>query len=124
MSAGTEPPLPRVRITAPRRRGATEPRPLSAGPASDLERLYVRSLIRSQLRLAITSAVSFVIILAAIPIVLAVWPELAAADLAGIRLSWLLLAVGVFPVAIVVAALAVSGASRNEARYRSLAGDQ
>jgi len=39
----------------------------------------------------------------------------------GVPLSWLLLAVGVYPLALTIAALYVRAATRNEARYRSLA---
>ena len=38
----------------------------------------------------------------------------------GVPVSWLLLAVGVYPLALTVAALYVRAASRNESRYRSL----
>ena len=117
----TPPPLPRVRVTAPRQ---SRPRPApTASSGGDLDRLYVRSLIRSQLRLGLASAAGFAVVLVGLPLALLLWPELGSANLLGLPLPWLLLGAGLYPVAIGIAALYVRGAARNEARYRSLAED-
>ena len=83
----------------------------------------MRSLIRSQLRLAIVCAVAFVVATAVYAIAVALLPALDETFVAGVPVSWLLLGLGVYPLAITVAAVYVRAATRNEARYRSLAED-
>ena len=85
--------------------------------------VYVRSLIRSQLRLAIVCAVGFVVATAVFAIGVALLPAIDEALVAGVPVSWLLLGLGVYPLALTVAALYVRSATRNEARYRALAED-
>lgn len=117
-------PLPRVRVTAPRAgvpgqvistQGLSEP--------SDIDAEYVRSLIRSQLRLAIVCAVGFVLLLAAYALMFTLAPELDTVHLWGVPLSWLLLGFGVYPIVLAFAVIYVRAATRNEARYRSLTDD-
>jgi hypothetical protein len=100
--------------------GSTGPTavPLGGGDPSDL---YVRSLIRSQLRVAIVSAASFAFLLAATTAALALVPEVRAATVGGIPIVWIVLGAAVYPVVLLVAVLFVRAADRNEARYRSLA---
>ncbi|TPX02417.1 DUF485 domain-containing protein [Schumannella luteola] len=83
----------------------------------------MRSLIRSQLRLAIVCAVAFIAVLIAVPLTFALVPELDAASVAGVPVSWIVLGAGLFPVLIAIAALYVRTSARNESRYRSLADD-
>lgn len=146
-NASAAKPPARVRVTAPRAGGAGEAsarpagaatratqatgatahgtpgpaEPASPAEATDVHDVYVRSLIRSQLRLALVCAAGFVA--ATVLFVLAiVWaPALDETFLAGVPVSWLLLAGGVYPLALTIAALYVRAAARNEARYRSLA---
>lgn len=129
-----EPP-PRVRVTAPRaatsaEASVTDWRPATragttrgsdAIDATDVHAVYVRSLIRSQLRLALVCAVGFVAATALFVLAIVWTPALDATFVAGVPVSWLLLAVGVYPLALTIAALYVRAATRNEARYRSLA---
>ncbi|BDZ55090.1 DUF485 domain-containing protein [Agromyces marinus] len=122
-------PPPRVRVTAPRTRraAASARRPrvglgTDTGP-TDVDAVYVRSLIRSQLRLALVCAGAFVGATAAFAIAVALLPGLDATFVAGVPISWLLLGFGVYPLTITVAVLYVRSAARNEARYRSLAED-
>lgn len=124
-------PLPRVRVTAPitvsaapsSESGATESGATDGG-TGDTSALYVRSLIRSQLRLAIVCAVTFAVLLVAIPIAVVVLPDLASLPVAGVPLGWVAVGVGVYPILLLVAALFVRAADRNEQRYRSLAEEQ
>ena len=122
-------PPARVRVTA-RSAGsaAASARPaLLAGsdaPTSDIAGVYVRSLIRSQLRLGIVFGVGFAAATALFVMAIAVVPELDSTFVLGVPLSWLLLGVGVYPLAITVGGLYVRAASRNEARYRSLTEDE
>ena len=123
------PPAPaRVRVTAPRSGGGVPgfgagSAPGRAGPTSDIEGEYVRSLIRSQLRAGLVFAFGFVAATVVFVLAVTLLPGLDETFLFGVPLSWLLVAAGVYPLSITVAALYVRSASRNEARYRSLAED-
>ncbi len=114
----------RVRVTAPRAGSAAASGRATAhghgAPTSDIAGVYVRSLIRSQLQLGIVFAAGFVVATALFVLAIAVVPQLDETFVLGVPLSWLLLGVGVYPLAITVGALYVRAASRNEARYRSL----
>ncbi|SIN85613.1 DUF485 domain-containing protein [Agromyces cerinus] len=117
-------PPPRVRVTAPRPGGggaSARPLPQHGGaPTSDIAGVYARSLIRSQLRLAIVFAIGFAVATALFVLAIALVPALDSSFVFGVPASWLLLGVGVYPLALTVAGLYVRAASRNEARYRSL----
>ncbi|GAA1702717.1 hypothetical protein GCM10009792_23640 [Microcella alkalica] len=111
----------RVRVTAPR------PGEPIAAPAehpsierTDTATVYVRSLIRSQLRLAIICASGFVVSLGMLWLVLAAAPDLDAIVIAGAPVSWLLLAFGAYPAILAFAVIFVVASRRNEAGYRSL----
>lgn len=119
MSEGVRP--QRVRVTAPR------PGEPIAAPAehpsierSDTATVYVRSLIRSQLRLAIICASGFIVSLGMLWAVLAAAPALEAVVVAGAPVSWLLLAFGAYPAILAFAVIFVVASTRNEAGYRSL----
>ena len=116
--------MTRVRVTAPR----TAPRPAGesreAAEESDVGQVFVRSLIRSQLRLALVVAIGFMLVLSAFPLLLAAIPGLAETRIAGIPFDWILLGAGIYPVIGLSAWLFYRTAARNEARYRDLAGDE
>jgi len=116
--------MTRVKVTAPRSaaRPATEPR--EAAEESAVGQVFVRSLIRSQLRLALVVAGAFLLIVGAFPLLLAAMPGLAETRIAGIPLDWLLLGAGIYPVTGISAWLYIRSAARNEARYRDLAGER
>ena len=127
--------MTRVRVTAPHtsvrtsvrtpvRTGQRPPESREAAQDSEVGQVFVRSLIRSQLRLALVVAGGFLLILAAFPLTLVVVPGLADARIAGIPFGWLLLGAGIYPVIGLGAWLYVRTAARNEARYRDLAGEQ
>jgi uncharacterized membrane protein (DUF485 family) len=123
-----EPP-PRVRVTAPQAGSAAASDRLSGlvganAPTSDIAGVYVRSLIRSQLRIAIVFAGGFVAATVVFVLGIAIMPAFDTTFVFGVPVSWLLLGVGVYPLAITVGGLYVRAASRNEARYRSLAEDE
>jgi uncharacterized membrane protein (DUF485 family) len=122
-------PPQRVRVTAPRAGSpAASARPVSRNaadaPTSDIAGVYVRSLIRSQLRLGVVFAAGFAGATALFVLAIAFVPELDTTFVAGVPVSWLLLGVGVYPLAVTVGALYLRAASRNEARYRSLTEDE
>ena len=115
--------MTRVRVTAPR----SAPRPAGesheAAEESEVGQVFVRSLIRSQLRLALVVAIGFMLILCAFPLLAAV-PGLADTRIVGIPFDWILLGAGIYPVIGLSAWLFIRAAARNEARYRDLAGDK
>jgi hypothetical protein len=116
--------MTRIRVTAPRSaaRPAVESR--EAAEESAVGQVFVRSLIRSQLRLALVVAGGFLLILGAFPLLMAAIPGLAELRVAGIPFDWLLLGAGIYPVTGLSAWLYIRSAARNEARYRDLAEDR
>ena len=125
--------MTRVRVTAPRaaaQNGTVLPAVRSAAALreaaeeSDAGQVFVRSLIRSQLRLALVVAGGFLLILLAFPLMLGFVPGLAESTIAGLPFDWVLLGAGSYPVVGLSAWLFIRTAARNEARYRDLVGDR
>ncbi|MCF3139435.1 MULTISPECIES: hypothetical protein [Micrococcaceae] len=120
--------MTRVRVTAPRQSAPLAPgrvtSPREIAEDSDSGRLFVRSLIRSQLRLALVVACGFLVILAVFALILVYGPGVAETRIAGVPLDWLALGVGVYPVIGLSAWLYNRAAARNEARYRDLVEDK
>ena len=138
--------MTRVRVTAPRSfnagsytaggitAGGAKPGSTAAGRSSadsreaaeesDAGQVFVRSLIRSQLRLGIVVAAGFLLILLAYALLLGLVPGLAELRIAGLPFDWVLLGAGIYPVIGLSAWLYVRTAARNESRYRDLAGDK
>lgn len=126
--ADTRSPAParpaRVRVTAPRSGGA----PLGPGypvarevaEQTEVGEVFIQSLIRSQLRLAVVVAGGFLVILLGFPVLLTLAPAVGAIDVFGIPFSWLLLGLGIYPLIGISAWLYVRSATRNEATYRDL----
>lgn len=104
--------------------GRTAAVPHEAAEESDAGQLFVRSLIRSQLRLGLVVGLGFLLILLAFPLMLGLVPGLADSTIAGLPFDWVLLGAGIYPVIGLSAWLYVRTAARNEARYRDLAGDK
>ena len=115
--------MTRVRVTAPRSAAKPAVESREAAEESAVGQVFVRSLIRSQLRLALVVAGGFLLVLGAFPLLAAI-PGLAESRIAGIPLDWLLLGAGIYPVTGISAWLYIRSAARNEARYRDLAGDR
>lgn len=107
----------RVRVQAPQDAGLTAPAP---APQLSAESFYVRQLIRSQFRLALSVASGLLIMLVGMSAVLAFWPMLSTVTLLLIPLPWWILGVGVYPLIIVAGLLFNRSAARNERRYRSI----
>lgn len=116
--------MTRVRVTAPRSAPRPDGESREAAEESEVGQVFVRSLIRSQLRLALVVAIGFMLILCAFPLLLAAVPGLAETRIAGVPFDWILLGAGIYPVIGLSAWLFFRTAARNEARYRDLAGDK
>lgn len=110
----------RVRVTAqPRATREKAPSPIDAGP-SEASSLYLRTLIRAQLRLGLTLAGGFAVTLALASVLVAATPILHTATVLGVPWAWVLQAFGMYPIVGGFALLYVRAAQRNEQRYRSL----
>jgi hypothetical protein len=100
----TEPAARRVRVTAPR-----SGRPRRTTIASEIDaqtelgEVYMRSLMRSQLRVALGTVVLLVVTVAIWPALFLVFPALRTAHLGRIPLPWLILGVLVYPVLVLLA---------------------
>ncbi|MDQ0077272.1 hypothetical protein [Arthrobacter oryzae] len=116
--------MTRVRVTAPRSAARPVLESREAAEESDVGQVFVRSLIRTQLRLAVVVAGGFLLILLAFPLMLGLVPGLAESKIAGIPFGWLLLGAGIYPVIGLSAWLYIRTATRNESRYRDLAEDR
>jgi uncharacterized membrane protein (DUF485 family) len=116
--------MTRVRVTAPRSAARPAADSREAAQESEVGQVFVRSLIRSQLRLGIVVAAGFLLILVAFPLLLGLVPGLAAMRIAGIPFDWLLLGAGIYPVMGISAWLYIRSAARNESRYRDLTEDK
>jgi hypothetical protein len=75
---------------------------------------FVRGLVRAQLGLALRLAAVVVASVAAVPLLIGLFPEVAAVTVFGIRLNWLLLAAVVYPVMYGVGRLYVRLAEQSE----------
>ncbi|GAA3700799.1 hypothetical protein GCM10022377_12710 [Zhihengliuella alba] len=111
-----EPPA-RVRVTAPHDSPPLPGPPLQAGTPEDF---YLRSLIRSQLRLSLSVAVGFTVLLVVIAVLVAFWPQIHEVRVGTVPVSWLLLGVGIYPIVLAAGALYNRACARNERRYRDL----
>lgn len=82
--------------------------------------MYLGTLIRAQLRLAITLAIGFSVTLAAASVAIATIAVLQVATVFGVPWSWALQAYGMYPLVVAFALVYVRASRRNEQRYRSL----
>jgi hypothetical protein len=115
--ADQQPVRPRERVTAPE--AMTGLPGAGVGP-TDIGAVYVRSLVRSQLRLAIASAAGFVVLLAGFAASFVLVPDLGSLLVLGVPVSWLMLGFGGYPLVIGIAVIYVRAARRNEAGYLAL----
>lgn len=120
----TEPPPRRVRIVSPRSRAAraTAPRPVSReiGEQTIVGEVYMASLVRTQLRLAIGVLLIFAVLLGGLPLLFVLAPELRTVEVLGLPLPWLLLGVLVYPVLVAGAVFYVRQAEANERDFADL----
>ena len=120
-------PPARVRVTAPRSSGRP-PAPArgAAAPASRLEdstgveEIYVRSLLRAQLRLALRTLGLVALLVAGLPLAFYLRPSLASTAVLGLPLAWALLGVVAYPVLLLIGWRYLRGAERNERDFIDL----
>ena len=113
----------RVRVTSPL---ASAPRHLPRSARQEIDEstgvgeVYMRSLIRSQLRAAMTVVVTMVLSIGVLPIVFATIDASTETRLFGVPLPWLLLGVAVYPFLCVIGWLYVRQAERAERDFTEL----
>ena len=113
MTSGERP--QRERVVLAHRRGARMVRTrVEVQEQTQVGDALVRGLVRAQLGLALRLAVVVVCTVGAIPLLNAVFPDLAALTVFGIRLNWLVLAVLVYPLLYGVGRLYVRLAEQGE----------
>jgi hypothetical protein len=112
----TEPPR-RVRVTSPRT-GATRQRRVTGASEidaqTDIGEIYMTSLLRSQLRLAVLVLLALVVLVAGLPVLFLLAPALLRARVLGMPVPWVLLAFAVYPVLLGLGWVYVRAAERNE----------
>ncbi len=117
----TEQPRPRVRVTSPYAdRARTRPRPSAASEIdaqTEVGEIYVRALLRTQLRQAIGTLVLLAATIGVLPLAFRLFPALTERQALGMPLSWVMLAFGCYPVLIALAWRYVRASERNEAEF-------
>lgn len=81
---------------------------------------FMRSLIRSQLRLALLVIGALAVVVCALPLLFAYAPAIRAADVVGIPLRWLVLGFLIYPVLIALGAFFIRHAERTEREFAEL----
>ncbi|WP_063762143.1 hypothetical protein [Streptomyces sp. NRRL F-5123] len=116
----------RVAVSAPRRHRAggysARARAADLHAQPQLAQVYVRSLVRNQLRLALGVLAVLGAVLGGLPAAFALLPGLRTATVLGIRLPWLLLGVVAYPLLVGAAAFHVRHAERVERDFTDLLG--
>jgi drug/metabolite transporter (DMT)-like permease len=113
----------RVVVTGPRTRavpGATQRGVLDLDEQTTIGEVYLRSLIRTQLRLALTVCVAMVLVGGGLPLLFALWPEARTAHVLGLQLPWLALGLLAYPALAVGGWVYVRAAERTEANFVAL----
>lgn len=120
--ADHEPPV-RIRVTGPQRTTAPHRRDLlirEIDEQTEIGEIYMRALMRSQLRLAGLVIAVLGLTLGLLPVVFLLWPVTRTQHLLGIPLPWVLLGVAVYPVLLGLGWFYVRQAERNERDFTEL----
>ena len=121
----SEPPR-RVRVTSPRmsasRRGPARPAAREIDEQTRLGEVYMRSLLRSQLRLALSVLAATAVLLGGLPLLFVLAPSVADAHVLGVPLPWLLLGGVSYPLLWLAARYHVRHCERLEAEFSDAVG--
>ncbi len=117
----TDPVPERVRVTSPwtgrarlrPRRSATS----EIDAQSAVGEIYLRTLLRAQLRLAVSILVALALTVGTLPLLFTLFPVLTEHHFLGMPVSWGLLAFGCYPVLVFLAWRYVRLAERNERAF-------
>jgi len=122
MSSEATPPR-RVRVTSPRAGRSRRTSVASEIDAqTELGEVYMRSLMRSQLRLAVGVLLLLASTLGLLPLLFVTVPGLQGARVLDIPLAWLLLGFLAYPLLLGLAVFYVRRAERNERAFHDLVG--
>jgi hypothetical protein len=110
-----------VRVTSPQteRRGSRPRRTVASeiDAQSELGEIYLAALLRSQLRLAISTILALSVTVGALPVLFWLVPALTSHHAFGMPVSWVLLAFACYPVLVLLAWRYVRAAERNEREF-------
>lgn len=116
----------RVRVTSPRMGSAARPpahpRTREIDEQTEVGEVYMRSLLHSQLRLALAVLAVVGLGLGSLPLLFAVSPRMAAVRVLSVPLPWLLLGVAVYPLLCLAAWWYVRVAERTERDFADVLG--
>lgn len=93
---------------------------VGASRVSEPETVFTRSLMRTQLRLALASVLSFIVVVVFFSFVITRVPALHDLSIAGVPLPWLMQAYGFYPIIVVFAVIYAIAAVRTERRFAAL----
>jgi uncharacterized BrkB/YihY/UPF0761 family membrane protein len=113
----------RVTVTSPKTIAARKQRLVAAREIDAQTRIgdaYMRSLIRTQLRLAAAVLVVLAVTVGGLPLLFVVAPGVRSEHLLGLPLPWLLLGFLVYPALLALAWYYVRQAERNERQFSDL----
>jgi putative solute:sodium symporter small subunit len=102
------------------------PRPPSLSGARDIDEqtglgeVYMRSLLRAQLRLGMTVVVVSTVVIGVLPLLFAVEPRLAQVRLLTVPIPWWLIGVGLYPVFVALAWWYVRASERAERDFADI----
>ncbi|MFC7496854.1 MULTISPECIES: hypothetical protein [unclassified Nocardioides] len=113
-------PSTRVRVTGPPRRRPPAARTSDIDAGTQLGGVYMRSLLREQLRLAIGVLVAMGLTIGLLPLAFYLVPGLSDVRLLGMPLGWLLLGIVVYPVLVLLGWGYVRRAEANEHDFAEL----
>lgn len=114
------PPPQRVRVTGPPRRRAPRTRTGDIDEQTQLGGVYLGSLLREQLLLAVRIIALLVVGVGSLPLLFHLVPGLVDVQVVGLPLPWLLLGVVVYPVLLALGWRYVVRAERNERDFAEL----
>jgi hypothetical protein len=114
------PPPPRVRVTGPPSRRPAAARTSDIDAGTRLGSVYMRSLLREQLRLALGVLAVMGLTIGLLPLAFYLAPELSDVRLLGVPLGWLLLGVVVYPALVGLGWGYVRRAERNERDFAEI----
>jgi uncharacterized membrane protein (DUF485 family) len=113
-------PPERVRVTGPPRRRTPAARTTDIDAETRLGGMYMGSLLREQLRLAIGVLAVLALTVGLLPLLFHVAPGLSDVQVVGLPLAWLLIGVAVYPWLLVLGWVYVRRAERNEDDFAEL----
>jgi len=113
-------PPARVRVTGPQRRQAPRKRTGDIDEETPLGGVYLGSLLREQLWLALRIVGLLILAVGSLPLVFHVVPGLTDLHVLGMPLPWLLLGFVVYPVLVLLGWRYVRRAERNERNFADL----